>query len=289
LGTVVVDHVSVLERFPDCDTKNEVLESHMQVGGPVPTALVLLSRFGCRTRFVGCWSDDEFGQFIEADLLREGVDVSGSLRGGDCTTGFAQVWLDQATGRRTIACTRPQGMDDATLDASSADCDVLHLDGWPAGAARRAAEAVKAAGGRVSLDTGSAKPEMARLIELVDILNCPRGFLRDFVGTDDLAEGARRLADLGPQRVSVTDGARGAVLWQAGQLYRQSAMPVRAVDTCGAGDVFCGAALYGHLSGWEPQRILQFAVRTAGLKCTGFGNRAALPLLEDVLAALETR
>ena len=42
LGTVVVDHVLVLPVYPTANTKTNVVRDHMQVGGPVPTALVLL-------------------------------------------------------------------------------------------------------------------------------------------------------------------------------------------------------------------------------------------------------
>ncbi len=289
LGTVVVDHLMLLEAEPEFDSKHQALEDRFQIGGPVPTALVLLQRFGCSCRFIGGWGRDAFGQMISDDLSGEGVDVSCSLQSDALQTGIAHVWIDQSSGQRTIACRRPVGMEEALrLDPEwFAGCRMLHLDGWPAGLALEAARHTRQAGGRVALDTGSAKPEMRALIEHVDVLNCPRQFLREFLKTDDMEQGAQTLAQMGPSMVTVTDGANGAVMLTGGELLRRAAAPITAVDTCGAGDVFSGSLIFAVLQDWGPEKVLTFAMTTAALKCTKMGNREALPLLEDVLKQLE--
>ncbi len=285
LGLVVVDHQVVLDRFPEPDTKNEIHTDRFQVGGPVPTALALLARFGKRTTFLGHWGDDAFGAIIEADFRDEGIDFSGSHRRAGIRTGFAHAWIDARTGERTVACMRterplcPVDVDEAVLSR----CAALHLDGWPADAALHAARIVKQNGGTVFLDSGSPKPGMEQLIPLVDVVNCPRAFLLKYLGHDDVKRGGQQLLGLGPDMVTITDGSNGATLFTGGDILRQPAFPVAAVDTTGAGDVFSGAMIYATLAGWPADRCLKFASAAAALKCTKLGNREALPLLEEVL------
>lgn len=68
MGTVVVDHQVVVRELPEPDAKAEILSDRFQVGGPVPTALALLTRFGASTSLIGKWATDRWGEMIEDDL-----------------------------------------------------------------------------------------------------------------------------------------------------------------------------------------------------------------------------
>jgi len=284
LGTIVIDHQMTLREFPEPDTKCEAQEDRFQVGGPVPTALAVLARFGRRTTFFGHWGRDPFGQMIEDDFRQEGIDFAGSVKRPDIRTGFAHAWIDLRTGQRTIACARaadpltPEEVDERLLSR----CRALHLDGWPPETALRAARIVKQNGGTVFLDSGSPKLGMETLIPLVDVLNCPRRFLRQFFGHDDVDRGGAELLSRGPKVVTITDGAAGAVLFTGQERLAQPAFPITAVDTTGAGDVFSGALAHGWLNGWPPDECLKFAAATAALKCAKMGNRDALPTESEV-------
>lgn len=288
VGTIVVDHQVFLSGFPLVDTKNEAQDDHLQVGGPVPTALALMTRFGKRCAFVGSWGDDSLGAFVEADLSREQIDFVGSSRRNACRTGFAQVWVDQSSGARTIAyrrCARP--VQPAELDTQLLQrCAALYLDGWPPETALAAAKIVKQNGGTVFLDTGAPKPGMRELLPLVDVLNCPVHFLQSFLGTSDCVEGGRTLLKAGPRLVTVTNGAQGVRCFHATGDEFVPALEVAAVDTTGAGDVFAGALCHAVLAGWSDSQCVRFAAVTAGLKCSARGNRSALPTLETVLASM---
>lgn len=289
LGTIVVDHQVVLSRFPTVDTKCDVAEDRLQVGGPVPTALAVLSRFGKQCTFLGQWADDSWGRIIADDLCREGIGFEGSVERVGSRTGFAHVWIDAASGSRTIACRR--SLDPLRADEVSKtlldQCGALHLDGWPADAALKAAEIMKQLGRPVFLDTGSAKPGMDELIQLVDVLNCPRHFVTQRFGDDDVDRVARSLLEMGPRMVTITNGAGGAMLYTREGQREQSAYSIEAVDTTGAGDVFCGSLIYAVLEGWANDQILRFATASAALKCQKLGNRDAIPSVEDVIAFIE--
>jgi len=305
LGTILVDHQIFLDTYPAHDTKTEINSDRFQVGGPVPTALVVLSRFGKTCQFMGRWGKDTFGELIEADLRRERVNFDAAVCARAESSGFAHVWVDRATASRTIVFSRARaesdtvGMNTAEIDTaeintaeintaeidekSFSQCRLLHVDGWSSGAAIKAAECVKRNGGKVFLDAGSPKPGLRDLLPLVDVVNAPQRFAKLFFATDDTDEAAHRLRDMGCETVIFTHGADGAVLYNSDGRIEQPPFSVTAVDTTGAGDVFCGAFLYALLEEWSAADSLKFAAATAALKCTRIGNRAALPTKEDVL------
>jgi sugar/nucleoside kinase (ribokinase family) len=106
MGRICVDHVVCLDDYPARDTKNHIKEHWFQVGGPVPTALVTARRLGdWSASFMGQWGDDTHGEWIRADLAREGVDASRSRAGDASRTAFAHIWVD-GSGARTIAYAR---------------------------------------------------------------------------------------------------------------------------------------------------------------------------------------
>ncbi len=285
LGTVVVDFEVLLREFPRANTKNEVTGSHVQIGGPVPTALALLSRFGLSCSFIGSWGQDRLGEMIEADFADCGIDFSWSSITQETRTGFAHVWIDQSNGSRTVAYDR----SNTQLSSDKIDCTplrscrALHLDGWPTEAALLAARTVSESGGLVCLDTGSPKPGMEQLIPYVEVINCPRHFLPAFLNTEDFDVGAARLLEMGPRIVTVTSGSQGAALWTKDTKIEMPAFPIRAVDTTGAGDVFSGALIYAAMHRWPSERMVMFAAAAAAMKCSAIGNRDALPKLKDVL------
>lgn len=289
LGTIVVDHMVAVDGFPERDTKNEISEHWFQVGGPVPTALAAVNRLGGRSAFLGRWANDHLGAMIEEDLRAEGIAFDAPACEADSQTGFAHVWVERDSGRRTSVFHRgsheieESGFDGAEL----ANHDALHLDGWSTAAAIKAARAMRAKGGAVFLDLGSPKERLAELLSEVEVVNCPLRCVERVFGETDPVAGARKLIAAGPRLVTVTDGENGAWLVSETTQLHCPAFEIEPVDTNGAGDTFCGALIYAVMQGWDEPRVLRFATAAAALKCGGLGNRAALPDLDAVGGALE--
>lgn len=287
MGTVLIDHQVVLDQFPEPDTKCEALWDRLQVGGPVPTALALLSHWQHACSLVGSWGDDWYGQLVDRDLDALDIDTSAAVRVSGGRSGFAQVWVDQQAGTRTICSLRPEpshSLLTKTTRALLPRCRLLHVDGWPAQCALDTARAMRESGGDVSIDTGSMKPTTRELLKLARVINCPRHFLVSMFGSDDIQH-ARGLLQWEADLVTVTDGAQGAWLFTRTEHWHQPAIDVQAVDTTGAGDVFSGGLLHGWLNQHAPRDALRIAVAAAGLKCREFGNREALPGLAETLQA----
>ena len=280
-GLALIDRQVFVPRLPGPDEKTTATEFRVQVGGPVPTALAQLRKLGGPGgALLSGWGDDADGRFLEADLAAAGLRFDAALCQAAPHTGFADVRVG-ANGERSIVAARPAfDIPPAAIAAAIRGCDLLHTDGWPGGPAVAAAEAVKAGGGAVSVDLGSS-PKPDRLLQLTDVLNLPAAAAVRITGVGHPDRAARELRHRGPSWVTVTNGSHGC--WFAAREATGEtngfvpAFPADAVDTCGAGDCFCGALLFGRLAGWPLSRAVRFASAAASLKVRRVGNREALP------------
>jgi ribokinase len=81
----------------------------------------------------------------------------------------------------------------------------------------------------------------------------------------------------------VTLGAQGAVHYRYGREVARALAPVvDAVDTVGAGDVFCAAYAIEFARGSTPQDALEFSVTAGALATLANGAQGALPTESDV-------
>ena len=107
LGLCTVDMLFVVDRQPSFDTTMRASQYLRQGGGPVPTSLVALARLGASTSYVGKVGDDPDGDFIRAELEKEGVDTSSFVVVPGALTRVALVLVEEATGERGFT-TRPE-------------------------------------------------------------------------------------------------------------------------------------------------------------------------------------
>lgn len=291
LGQCSLDILGSLDRYPELDQKAELSELQVQGGGPTATALVTLARLGVRTLMVGAAGDDWAGCRIRDGLLDEGVDCRyfGLQPGASSQVAFIAV---DAGGHRNIFWHR--GTAVPVLPPVFAEvlkpARILHLDGLHLEPALAAARMARDLGVMTVLDAGTLRPGIEGLLPLIDHLVVSEKFARQCLERDDPGSALELLAGHGAEAVTVTLGKNGSLTRaRSGELHRQQAFPVAAIDTTGCGDVFHGGYIYGLLQGWPMPRILQFAAACAALKTRALGGRTALPCLADVESFLAGR
>ncbi len=76
MGLNSVDFLCVVPEFPTINSKMRILKFSKQGGGQVATAMVALSRWGVKTKYIGKVGGDDLGQFSVKSIQQEGVDVS---------------------------------------------------------------------------------------------------------------------------------------------------------------------------------------------------------------------
>ena len=84
----------------------------------------------------------------------------------------------------------------------------------------------------------------------------------------------------------VTLGSEGSVAFSGNETVRQSAFPVRAVDTTGAGDTFTGYFITALLSGLPLPECLRRASVASAIAVTRLGAAKSIPEKEEVDQAL---
>jgi ribokinase len=265
-------------------------------GGKGANQAVAACRLGIPTSFVGAVGGDEFGASLRDHLEDEGVDLSGLITLGG-PTGIALITVDgQAKSLITVAPganRRLTAGDMKSLRGRLTPSSVLLMQleipvATCVAAARIAREAsapVVLNGAPISIGSAAGLDELLALTDVLimnegEALNLLAG--RHAPPAQDRPALARQLAATGPAGVIVTLGEAGAVVAESGSTFLVPAYPVRAVDTVGAGDAFCGAVA----AALAERRPLAEAVRrgcaAGALATASLGAQSSLPTAADL-------
>lgn len=292
IGQCAWDMLAVVDRFPQTDTKKEVLIWEEQGGGPVATALAALSRLGIPCRFSGVTGDDREGAAIRQSLIDEGVDVAGLVKRSSASSQTAFIAIERSGGTRTIFWKRPTG-DPLRMEELPpnflGNADFLLLDGLMRDVSLFAARQAGKEGIAVMLDAGRSREGMLELARLSNYVVGSEEFARELGWEDDPGSFGREVRRLGFGITTITLGARGSVTFADDEVIICPAFPVEVVDTTGAGDAFHGGYLYGLLRKWPLKDTIRFASAVAAMKCRKVGGRAGLPGLSEAQQFLRER
>jgi sugar/nucleoside kinase (ribokinase family) len=284
MGLNSVDFLCVVPKFPTLNSKTEILQFSKQGGGQVATAMVALSRWGIRTKYIGKVGDDELAAFSLNSLHREGVDVSSVTVEPDAKSQFAMIIVDRPSGERTILWDRDERLMYRKGELQKEDiCSgrLLHLDGHDIRAAIQCARWAKEEGIPTVVDLDKVEPLTSELIKKIDFIITSSTFPSLLTGILDREKALIELKKQIPGFLCVTLGREGAVALVDGDILRVNGFKVNSVDTTGAGDVFHAGFIYGLLQNWEVMEILKFANAVAALKCRDLGGRRGIPTLEE--------
>jgi sugar/nucleoside kinase (ribokinase family) len=285
MGLNSVDFLCVVPEFPTINSKMRILQFSKQGGGQVATAMVALSRWGVKTKYVGKFGGDELGQFSSNSLQQEGVDVSSVTSEPNTPNQFGMIIVDGLSGERTILWDRDARLMYREGELQKKDvCSgkLLHLDGHDIKAAIQCARWAKEEKIPTVIDLDKVESLTSELIKEIDFVVTSGRFPALFTGISDREKALTELQKQIPGFLCATLGHDGAVALVEGQFVYVKGFEVKAVDTTGAGDVFHAGFIYGLLQNWEVADILRFANAVAALKCRDLGGRRGIPSLEEV-------
>jgi sulfofructose kinase len=290
LGQCSLDYLSLVDSYPEVDTKKEVFEWQEQGGGPVATALVALSRLGIKCRFCGVVGDDEAGEKIRRSLTDEGVAVEGLITRKGSSSQIAFIAVEKTTAKRTIFWKRPSGMPlqpEELRNNFVENSGFLLIDGLMMEVSLAAAKKAKKLNIPVMLDAGSARQGMLELIQLCDYVVASEVFAKRLKWELTAESLQKERESLGVKALTITLGEQGSMTASEGHFFSMPAFRVDAVDTTGAGDVFHGGYIYGLMKGWDLRRTVRFASASAAIKCIRLGGRKGIPRLSKVMEFLQ--
>lgn len=273
------------------------------IGGAESNVAIALRRLGTSVTWVGLTGADSLGDLVVRELLAEGLDVV-CARDGDAPTGLmikerrtsetAKVWYYRSgsAGSRLA----PEHIPADKI----AHARLLHVTGITPALSETAAKATQYAidcardsGTLVSFDLNyrsalwsreAASDVFRRIISRADIVFAGDDEAAIAVGpAGDALELARKVGALGPAQVIIKLGADGCAALVDGAEYHQPAIPIRALDTVGAGDAFVGGYLAELLTGEPVQQRLLTAVKTGAYACLVSGDWEGMPRRSELL------
>jgi sugar/nucleoside kinase (ribokinase family) len=290
MGLNSVDFLCVVPEFPTINSKMRILKFSKQGGGQVATAMVALSRWGVKTKYIGKVGGDELGQFSVKSIQQEGVDVSSITIEPNTPNQFAMIIVDGHSGERTILWDRDERLMYREGEMRKKDvCSgkLLHLDGHDIKAAIQCARWAKEEKIPTVIDLDKVEPLTSKLIKEIDFVVTSSRFPTLFTGISDREKALLELRKHTPGFLCATLGHEGAIALVNGKFLYVKGLDVKPIDTTGAGDVFHAGFIYGLLQNWEVEEILRFANAVAALKCRDLGGRKGIPTLEEAREFLE--
>lgn len=285
VGISAVDINVTVTSIPRIDENVMVLEHRKQLGGTVSTALATLQRLGMRTKYMSMLGNDEYGKLITDGMQSFGIDASSVVLAEEQSTSFSIVLVDSMTGRRSIAfypgCafTAPaECLDEKAVRSAS----LLHVDIYNPAVLAACKVAVEA-NVPISIDANALFPGLEELLAMGNVFILGNEVAGQIANESDIHKtGKKLLKEYGLDLVVITAGEKGSTAFTASQTANSPGFKVRVADTTGAGDVYHGAYLFGHLKQWPLDRTLRFANAAAAIMCTSQEGWHGIPVLQQV-------
>ncbi|MDO4982277.1 MAG: carbohydrate kinase [Eubacteriales bacterium] len=286
-------------------------------GGAPANFLAAVNKFGGKTALLGKVGTDTFGKLLLRTLKSSGIDTKGIVSADDVFTTLAFVTFDDS-GDREFAFSRKPGADTRLSfdeielgmidEARAFHFGTLSLTDEPAREATyKAAEYAKTKGKLITFDPNLRKPLWKSLDEaktqmlwglgMADVVKISDDEV-DFLFGLSPEEGAKYILEsFGVKLVFVTCGADGCFYANSNARGFVPAMKgLHVIDTCGAGDIFGGSAVWKmlcmdvgpeELSDAQLKEIVTFACTAAGLSTERSGGISSIPDMAEVLERIK--
>ncbi|MFO0979002.1 MAG: adenosine kinase [Planctomycetaceae bacterium] len=231
-------------------------------GGSAANTIVGIADFGGRAAYAGKVSKDANGEFFLQDMRKMGVSIevppSPSGQTGTCAVLITEdAQRTMLTNLGVSATLSEDDIDEETIRRSR----YVYVEGYlltnpvQKAAAYKAMTLAKQYGNKVALTASDpflcnlCRDEIWSLLEgPVDLFFCNELEAQSLTGKTDVIECAAAIHKHA-ESVAMTLGANGSLLMHEGKAIPIEGVPVEAIDTTGAGDMYAGALLFGITNG----------------------------------------
>ena len=253
------------------------------------------ARLGQKVAFVGVCGNDIFGRFMLDEMQKRDVDVSNIMVRSDGQTGLSVILnydSDRAilTHPGLIPALRASEISDKLL----AQARHLHVASYflqtdlqpDLSALFHRAHSL---GLTTSLDTNYDPSEkwtgFDELLSVTDVFLPNEKEAASLSGESNVDLAASKLGAR-VEALAIKLGAQGALGVREGRRVRVASIPIKVIDTVGAGDSFDAGFLYGYLNQWDLEKSLRLACVCGALSTQNAGGTDGQPTLEEALSFL---
>ena len=284
VGLNATDTIIPVEVYPERGAKVTFRSANVLPGGQVASAVAACATWGLRTRYVGKVGEDAAGDLHRDEFYRLGVEAH-LLTAEGAPSQQAFILVDDK-GERTVLWKRDERVALRPEELKRewvTDARVLHVDGHDTAAAATAAGWAKEAGVPVVADLDDLYPGVEELLPRLDYFVASRDIPERLTGQKDLRKALPEVSKrYGFTLAAATLGEEGVLAWDGERFWYAAAYRVKVVDSIGAGDIFHAGFIYGLMSGWEMQRVLDFGCSAAALNCMAVGARGGIRSVGEI-------
>jgi ribokinase len=264
----------------------------MNPGGKGANQAVAAARLDGNVTFIAKTGNDLFGEQSLHIFKNEGIDTRFIIRDKKNPSGIALISVDE-NGENAIivapgsnAALSAYDIDDAAYEADPSDVFLMQLE-IPVSTVEFVAERVSEKGVRVILNPAPARSlsnDLLRCLYLITPNETEAEILTGIkvVDPSSAKQSAEKLIQKGVRNVVITMGAAGAFMLTDDFTGMVPVVPVKAVDTTAAGDVFNGALAVAISEGMGLKDAVDFANKAASISVTRMGAQASAPYRREV-------
>lgn len=238
-------------------------------GGAPCNVLAMLNKLGRKTAFIGKVGEDQFGRLLKGTIDELGIETKGLILDKEIhtTLAFVHTFPD---GDREFSFYRKPGAD-MMLTEEEVDYDLIRqsrifhfgtlsmTDEPVRSATKKALEVAKEAGCLITFDPNlrpplwnsldEAKKQMEYGFQYCDMLKISDNEIQFVSGKEDYDEGICYLQDkYNIPLIFLTMGKDGSRAYYKDMRVERKGFQVKAIETTGAGDTFCGCSIHGLLT-----------------------------------------
>jgi ribokinase len=293
IGAANLDLISYVPRLPRLGETLHGSRFHMGFGGKGANQAVMAAKLGARVSMITKLGRDIFGENTLKNFQSWRIETRHVLFTDQAFSGVAPIAVDPDGHNAIIIVTGANDLlteaevEAARPDIAAAQVLVCQLEiplKITLAAMRRARQhkvptILNPAPARQELD-----PELYRLSDIF----CPNESEAELLtglrvhSVEEAARAARVLLERGAGKVILTLGENGSLLVAEEQVLHVPAVPVKALDSTGAGDAYVGSLAYFIAAGQPLPEAMRRANQIAAISVQSSGTQSSFPGAADL-------
>jgi sugar/nucleoside kinase (ribokinase family) len=277
IGESIIDIVHTVEDNNIVPASSRGAKQH--VGGPVLSALIVLSRLGVDTTLVTSLGRDAEAKIVKKVLKHEKVKLLYKIQH---KTKVNTILVDKHTGKRNKLRGETVHIDIKNLSRNFIrQFDVIIMDRHEK-TAFYAVLKMKKPSTKIVIDPSVEVSTFTMdMMKHADYPIIPIESLFKICSGNSMAC-LTKLYSLIKKPITITASEFGSLIYDGVRLQHVLPYDIKVVDDLGAGDVYRGAFTYGITQHWDLSQCALFGNYVAALQCTKPGNVAAIPTKEEM-------
>jgi ribokinase len=265
--------------------KIEAENGVLACGGGGTNVAVGLHRLGEAVKMIVRVGDDDLSEVLMKQVEKEDIDTS-MVQRAKGKTGLSAVLVAMDGGRSIVTYRGESGEIEKGeinweelakadwLQISSLGGEIELLEDLVAFALDK--------GIKIGLNPGKKelqqKERILKILPKLDFFDVNKMEAIELWGGnyDDEKELMKKIAESGCRLVAVTDGRKGASIYEKGRWIKMDAYPNKSIDDTGAGDAFVSGVVAGLLQGKTTEEVLKMGLANGGSVVTKLGAKEGL-------------